>query len=184
MAHVFGRWLNPACVGEDLSSNGQIELARRGLEHYFLNNERMVSKIWMQHKKYMRLDKKGDLFYEADGKKKRTCDLEGPDHGCSGADWWFELDWPHDDVLKDLRVFAIQFLAQKAQESAAEQHYSLVSNIKSDNRGRIQPESLEKRCLFRVEVLQDIAESADSVNHGLQTVDEVGGDGRGSGALI
>ena len=69
-------------------------------------------------------------------------------------------------------MFAIRFLAQKAQELAAERHYSLVSNIQSNNRGSIQPESLEKRCLFRAEVLQGIAESADSVNHGLQTVDE------------
>ena len=70
-----------------------------------------------------------------------------------------------------------------AQESAAERHYSLVSNIQSNNRGRIQPESLEKRCLFRAKVLQDIVDSADNVNHGLQTVDEVGGNDRGSGAL-
>ena len=85
--------------------------------------------------------------------------------------------------MQPIKGFAIRFLVQKAQESAAEQHYSLVSNIQINNRGRIQPESLEKRCLFRAEVLQDITESADSVNHGLQTVDEVGGDGRGSGAL-
>ena len=133
----------------------------------------MVSKIWMQHKKYKGLDKKGDLFYDADGKKKRTCDLEGPDHGCSGADWWFELDWPHGDALKDLRASAMRFLAQKAQESAAERHFSLVDNIQSKNRGKIQPESLEKRCLFRAEVLQEIAETAGNAgNHSLQTVDE------------
>ena len=58
-----------------------------------------------------------------------------------------------------------------------------MGNVQSNNWGSMQPESLKKRCLFRVEVLQDIAESAGSVNHGLQTVDEVGGDGRGSGAL-
>ena len=57
MANVLGWWLNPACIEENLSSDGQIELARRGLEHYFLDNKRMVSKIWMQHKKYMMLDK-------------------------------------------------------------------------------------------------------------------------------
>ena len=34
----------------------------------------------------------------------------------------------------------------------------------------MQPKSLEKRCLFRAEVLQDIAESAG--NNGLKTVDE------------
>ena len=39
----------------------------------------------------------------------------------------------------------------------------------------MQPESLEKRCLFRAEVLQDIAESAGkAANHGLKTVDEAG----------
>ena len=46
----------------------------------------MVRKIWAQYKIYMTLDKKGELFYSADGKKKQTCDLEGPNHGCSGAD--------------------------------------------------------------------------------------------------
>ena len=120
----------------------------------------------------MALDKKGGLFYNADGKKKRTCDLKGPDHGCSGADWWFELDWPNNEALKDLRVFAMRFLDQKAQESAGERHYSLVSNVQSNNRGSMQPESAEKRCLVRSEILQAIAESADGVNHGLQTADE------------
>ena len=40
---------------------------------------------------------------------------------------------------------------------------------------RMGPESLEKRCLFRSEVLQEIAEcagQAQASNHGLQTVDE------------
>ena len=110
-AHVLGRWLNPACIEEDLSSDAQTELARKGLEHYFPNDRKMVSSIWTQHQKYMRRDKKGELFYDADGKKKRNCDLEGPDHGCSGADWWFELDYPHDNTLCNLRDFAIRFLA-------------------------------------------------------------------------
>ena len=110
------------------------------------------------------------MFYNADGTKKRTCDLEGPDHGCSGADWWFELGFPHDTVLCDLRRFAMKFLAQKAQESAAERHFSLVANVQSKSKGQMQPKSLEKRCLFRAEVLQDIAESAG--NDGLKTVDE------------
>ena len=66
----------------------------------------------------------------------------------------------------------MQFLAQKAQESAAERYYSLVSNVQSNNRGSMQPESAEKRCLMRSEILQDIAESADDINHGLQTVDK------------
>ena len=35
----------------------------------------------------MAFNKKGELFYNADDKKKQTCDLEGPDQGCSGADW-------------------------------------------------------------------------------------------------
>ena len=96
----------------------------------------------------MRLDKKGDRLYEAYGKKKRTCNLDGPDRGCSGADWWFKIHWLHDGALKDLRAFAIWFLAQKGQELAAERHYSLVGNVQSKNRGSMQPESLEKRCLF------------------------------------
>ena len=45
MTHVLRWWLNPACIGEDLSSDDQIELARRGLWHFFPNNPRMVSKI-------------------------------------------------------------------------------------------------------------------------------------------
>ena len=118
MAHVLGRWLNPACINEDFDCDGQIELARQGLDHYFPNDPGMVNKIWAQHRKYMALDKTGSLFYDENGKKRRTCDLEGPDHGCSGADWWFELNWSHDNILIDLRVFEIWFLIQKAQESA------------------------------------------------------------------
>jgi len=171
-AHVLGRWLNPACIEEDLACDDQISLAREGLTHYFPNNPTMVRKIWTQHKKYMDLDPKGELFYDADGKKKRTCDLEGPDHGCSGSDWWFELDYPYDTELGDLRAFAMRFLSQKAQESAAERHYSVVDNIQSKNRGRMQPKSVEKRCLFRSEVMQEIAEWANGVNQGLQTVNE------------
>ena len=67
----------------------------------------------------------------------------------------------------------MRILAQKAQESAAERHFSLTDNIQTKNRGSMQPGSLEKRCLFRSEVLQEIAECADEAsNHGLQTVDE------------
>ena len=80
------------------------------------------------------------------------------------------MDYPYDTELSNLRAFAMRFLAQKAQESAAERHYSLVANIQSKNKGKMQPKSLEKRCLFRAEVLQDIAESAG--NDGLRTVDE------------
>ena len=70
----------------------------------------------------MDLEPKGDLFYDADGKKKRACDLEDQDHGCSGTDWWFELDYPYDTELGDLRAFTMKFLGQKAQESAAERY--------------------------------------------------------------
>ena len=66
------------------------------------------------------------LFYNPDGTKKRTCDLNGPDHGCSGADWWFAIEYPHDGAV----------LAQKAQESAAERHFSLTDNIQTKNRNR------------------------------------------------
>ena len=124
------------------------------------------------HKLYMQLEKKGKLFYEPDGKKKRTCDLNGPDHGCSGADWWLGLQPPHDGVLKDLAKFAMRLLGQKGQESAAERHYSLTANVQTTNRGRLGPDSMEKRCLFRAEVLQEIAVLGDPNNHGLQTVDE------------
>ena len=112
------------------------------------------------------------MFYNADGKKKRTCDLKGPDHGCSGADWWFDLDYPYDTELGDLRTFAMKFLDQKTQESAAERHYSLVDYVQSKDRGSMQPKSVEKRCLFQAELLQEIAESAGKANHGLKTVDE------------
>ena len=146
-------WVNPACIEEDFSCDGQIELARQGLGHYFGSDTKTVRKKWTQHKIYMQLDKKGPLFYEEDGKKKRTCDLEGPDHGCSGADWWLELEPPYDAKLKELADFAMRFLAQKGQESAAERHYSFVANTQSKNRENMKPESMEKRCLFRLEVL-------------------------------
>ena len=104
----------------------------------------------------MDLDPKGELFYNADGKKKRTCDLEGPDHGCSGADWWFELDYSYDTELGDLRAFThMKFLGQKAQESAAERYYSLVDNVQSKKKGSMRPKYVEKRCLFLTELLQD-----------------------------
>ena len=67
----------------------------------------------------------------------------------------------------------MRFLGQKAQESAAERHYSLVGNVQFDHRGRMQPKSAEKRCLFKAEVLQEIAEYAgNTTNDGLKTVDE------------
>ena len=174
-AHVLGRWLNPACIGEDFTCDGQIELARKGLEHFFPGDIAKVTRIWNQHKLYMALDQNGALFYNEDGTKKRTCDLNGPDHGCSGADWWFAIDYPHDAAFVDLRAFAMRILAQKAQESAAERHFSLTDNIQTKNKGSMQPKSLEKRCIFRSELLQEIAEcagQAQASNHGLQTVDE------------
>ena len=104
----------------------------------------------------------------------RTGDEE-KDHGCSGADWWFAIDYPHDAAFVDLRAFAMRILAQKAQESATERHFSLTDNIQTKNKGSMQPKSLEKRCIFRSELLQEIAEcagQAQASNHGLQTVDE------------
>ena len=181
MAHVLGRWLNPACINEDFDCDGQIELARQGLEHYFPNDPGKVNRIWAQHRKYMALDRTGPLFYDKDGKKRRTCDLEGPDHGCSGADWWHDLPYDEEQALKDLRAFAMKFLAQKAQESAAERHYSLTANIQSKNRGSMQPPSLEKRCLLRTEILQEIATEAQ--NHGLKTVDEAAAEDEATGFI-
>ena len=113
------------------------------------------------------------MFYNAHGKKEQTCNLKGPDYGCSGTDWWFQLDYSYDTELSDLRAFAMRFLVQKAQESAAERHYSLVGEVQSDSRGRMQPKPAEKRCLFKAEVLQEIAEYAGNAsNGGLKTVDE------------
>ena len=67
----------------------------------------------------------------------------------------------------------MRFLRQKAQELVAEQHYSLVGNDQSDNRGRMQPKSAEKCCLFKAEVLQEIAEYTGNTTNGeLKTVDE------------
>ena len=66
----------------------------------------------------------------------------------------------------------MRFLGQKAQESAAERHYSLLDNIQSKNQGRMRPKSVEKRSAFWTELLQEIAECANGVKHGLQTVDE------------
>jgi len=68
----------------------------------------------------------------------------------------------------------MRFFGQKAQKLAAERHYILVGNVQSDNRGRIQPKSAENQCLFRAEVLQEIAQYAgNSTNDGLKTVDDV-----------
>ena len=72
----------------------------------------------------------------------------------------------------------MKFLAQKAQELAAERHYSLVANVQTKNKGPLQPKSMEKRCLFRAEVHQDIAECAGNMgNNGLMTVDEAPAEG-------
>ena len=46
MAHVLGRFLNPACIGEDFTIDNQIETARQGLEHYFPNEPGKVNRIW------------------------------------------------------------------------------------------------------------------------------------------
>ena len=73
----------------------------------------------------------------------------------------------------------MKFLAQKAQESAAERHYSLTANIQSKNRGSMQPPSLEKRALLRTEILQEITTAAE--NHGLQTVDEAAAEDEAAG---
>ena len=96
----------------------------------------------------MRLDKKGGLFYNNGREKKQTFNLDGPDDGCSGADWEVNLERPHDKALHNLRAFVIRFLAQKGQELATERHYSLVVDTQSNNRDKMQPESLEKRYLF------------------------------------
>ena len=77
----------------------------------------------------------------------------------------------------------MRFLAQKSQESAAERHYSVVDNIQSKNRGKVQPKSVEKRCLFRSEVMQEIAEWANGVNQGLQTVDEAAAEDEAAACL-
>ena len=122
------------------------------------------------------------MFYDKDGKKKQACGLEGPDHGCSGADWWHDLPYEYEKSLKDLRAFAMKFLAQKAQESASEQFYSTTANIQSKNRGSMQPPSLEKRALLRTEILQEIAAiAAGAENHGLKTVDEAAAEDEAAG---
>ena len=48
-----------------------------------------------------------------------------------------------------------------------------MDNVQSENQGRMQPKSAEKRCLFRAEVLKEIAEYAgNATNNRLKTVDE------------
>ena len=80
---------------------------------------------------------------------------------------------PYDTELSDLRDFTMRFLGQKAQELAAERHYSLVANVQANKCGSTQPKSAEKRCLFRAEVLQEIAEYAGNVtNDRLKTANE------------
>ena len=71
------------------------------------------------------------------------------------------------------KTFAMQILAQKVQELAAEGYFSLIDNVQSKNRGKMQAGSLEKQRLFCSEVLQEIAECAnEAINHNLQTVDK------------
>ena len=77
----------------------------------------------------------------------------------------------------------MRFLAQKSQEAAAERHYSFPDIIQSKNRGEMQPKSVEKRCLFRSEVMQEIAEWANGVNQGLQTVDEAAAEDEAAACL-
>ena len=122
---VTFRWIKMADAGNtgtahvlrrDFSCDDQIKLARHGLHQYFPNDPSTVRNIWNQHKIYMALDKKGEFFYNADGKKKRTCNLKGSDQGCSGADWSFGLDYPYDTELGDLRTFTMKFLGRKAQQ--------------------------------------------------------------------
>ena len=43
----------------------------------------------------------------------------------------------------------------------------------------MKPPSLEKRCLLRTEILQEIATGA--VNHGLKTVDEAAAEDKAAG---
>ena len=131
--------MNPAHIEEDFSCGNQLQLIQQGLAHYFPKDPTMVTMIWTQHKIYMALDKKGLLFYNTDGKKKRSCDLDGPDHGCSGAEWWYQLDYLYDTGLSNLRDSAMRILGQKAQELAAERHYSLVANVQSNKRGSMHP---------------------------------------------
>ena len=99
-----------------------------------------------------------------------------------GADWWHDLPYEFENSLKDLRKFATKFLAQKAQESAAERHYSLTNIVQSEGRGQMQPPSLEKRCLLRTEILQEIAAiAAGAENYGLKTVDEAAAEDEAAG---
>ena len=79
----------------------------------------------------------------------------------------------------------MKFLVQKGQESAAERHYSLTDNVQSPNRGSMQPPSLEKRCLLRTEILQEIAAiAAGAENHGLKTVNEAAAQDEATGATF
>ena len=63
-------------------------------------------------------------------------------------------------------------LLAEPQGSAAERYYSIVDNVQSKKKGNMQPKSVDKWCLFRTELLQEIVECANSVNKGLQTVGE------------
>ena len=44
VVYVLARWVNPACIEEDFACDGQIELVRKGLEHYFGNNKKTKKK--------------------------------------------------------------------------------------------------------------------------------------------
>ena len=66
----------------------------------------------------------------------------------------------------------MEFLGLKTHTLAAERYYSLVDNAQSKRKGSMRPESVKERCLLRTELLQEIAECANSVNNGLQTVNE------------
>ena len=51
-------------------------------------------------------------------------------------------------------------------------------------KGSMRPKSMKKRCLFRTELLQEIAECAKSVNDGLQTVDEAAAENEAAARYI
>ena len=57
-----------------------------------------------------------------------------------------------------------------------------MGNVQSKNRESMQPQSMEKRCLFRAEVLQEIAVLSNANNRGLQTVDEAAAADEAAGA--
>ena len=76
--------------------------------------------------------------------------------------------------LDNLRDSAIKVYLPEGTEVGGRAPLLTEENVQSSKiKGKMQPKSVEKWCLFCAEVLQEIVENtANSANHGLKTVNK------------